>query len=283
MTDSLRAPGRVETRHLFRPLLGELVALLRSLGEEDWERPAVGAWWVRDVVAHLTDVSARRLSYQRDGFVPPPPQEVWSDFPGLVAFLDGLNAEWVRAMRRVSPGVLTDWLAATCGEAVEVYEATDPDAPALFPVAWAGEERSAAWFDVGRDYTEWWHHQQQIRAAVGEPLQTGPRWLAPVLALTVRALPRAYGEVDAAEEGTAVVLRITGLTGGIWSVVRSAGGWALWEGEAANPSARVTVDEDTAWRWLLKAMPGDDAAAKANIEGDERLGRMAFGVVALMA
>jgi hypothetical protein len=24
----------------------------------------------------------------------------------------------------------------------------------MFPVAWAGEERSANWFDVGREYTE---------------------------------------------------------------------------------------------------------------------------------
>ena len=58
----------------------------------------------------------------------------------------------------------------------------DPDAPAVFSVAWAGEDKSAHWFDVAREYTEKWHHQQQIRDAVGRPdlasrrhLHAGPR------------------------------------------------------------------------------------------------------------
>ena len=38
---------------LFRPLLAELVALLRSLAAADWERPTVAPdWRVRDVAAH---------------------------------------------------------------------------------------------------------------------------------------------------------------------------------------------------------------------------------------
>jgi len=54
------------TAHLFPPLHAELIALLRSLTPEDWERPTVaGSWRVRDVVAHLLDVSGRE-------------EEVWS-------------------------------------------------------------------------------------------------------------------------------------------------------------------------------------------------------------
>ena len=33
----------------------------------------------------------------------------------------------------------------------------------------AGEAVSANWFDVAREFTERWHHQQQIRLAIGGP------------------------------------------------------------------------------------------------------------------
>jgi hypothetical protein len=47
--------------------------------------------------------------------------------------------------------------------------ALPPHAEAPFGVAWAGETRSANWLDTGREYTERWHHQMQIRDAVGAP------------------------------------------------------------------------------------------------------------------
>ena len=75
---------------------------------------------------------------------------------------------------------------------VELFRSIDPFAPAHWAVAWAGEEPSAHWFDVGRDYTERWLHQQQIRDAVGAPPLTGREWLHPVLDLFVRARPVAY-------------------------------------------------------------------------------------------
>ena len=50
---------------------------------------------------------------------------------------------------------------------------------AIFSVAWAGESESENWFDVARDYTERWHHQQQIRDAVGRPGYAEPRFSGP--------------------------------------------------------------------------------------------------------
>jgi hypothetical protein len=44
----------------------------------------------------------------------------------------------------------------------------DPFAEAIFSVGWAGEEKSLNWFHIAREYTEKWHHQQQIRLAVGQ-------------------------------------------------------------------------------------------------------------------
>src|SRR5436305_15018442 len=62
---------------LFAPLHRELIALLRGLTPEQWERPTVaGAWRVRDVAAHLLDGMLRRLSRRRSagrpGAVPEP-------------------------------------------------------------------------------------------------------------------------------------------------------------------------------------------------------------------
>jgi hypothetical protein len=65
---------------------------------------------VKDVVAHLLDVELRRLSIQRDGYRAPPPAVRITTYEGLVAYLDGLNAEWTRAAQRPSPRVLIDLL-----------------------------------------------------------------------------------------------------------------------------------------------------------------------------
>ena len=64
----------IETVDLFLPLQHELTSLLRSLAPEDWQRPTVaGAWRVKDIVTHLLDSDLRRLSLNRDGYIPPPP------------------------------------------------------------------------------------------------------------------------------------------------------------------------------------------------------------------
>jgi hypothetical protein len=48
----------------------------------------------------------------------------------------------------------------------ELHASRDPFAMAPYGVSWAGEEKSANWFDTAREFTERWHHQQQIRLAV---------------------------------------------------------------------------------------------------------------------
>ena len=64
----------IDTRHLFRPVSSDLVRLLRSLDAHAWQRPTMaGHWVVRDIVAHLVDLTFRRLSFHRDRLIPPPP------------------------------------------------------------------------------------------------------------------------------------------------------------------------------------------------------------------
>jgi uncharacterized protein (TIGR03083 family) len=261
----------VDTVDLFPGLHEELIALLRGLAPEDWERPTMaGAWRVRDVAAHLLDVSLRKLSGQRDHHRFPPPAEPVDSYASLVRFLNRLNAEWVQVAGRLSPEVLTGLLEWT-GPQVAAYVATvDPHAEAPISVAWAGEDRSESWFDTGREYTEHWHHQAQIRAAVGAPPLDSRRWLHPVLDLAVRALPVAFRGVEA-PEGTALVLDVTGDAGGAWSLVREGGAWRLWRGAAERPATRARLDADAAWRLLFNALPPESARERMTVEGDPAL------------
>lgn len=278
----MKALEPMDVAGLFPEINAELVALLRGLGPEDWERPtAAGAWRVKDVAAHLLDGDVRRLSFQRDGMPVPPPDAPIQGHADLVAFLDRLNADWVRAAQRISPRLLTDLLETTGAEVARLFAGLDPSGPALFSVAWAGEESSENWFDLAREYTERWHHQQQIRDAVGAPGLTSRKWLHPVLDAFLRALPHAYREV-AAEEGAAVAVEITGEAGGEWALVREGGAWRLYRGRPDAPRARVRMDQDTAWRRMTKGLTRDQAAERTEIEGEPGLGEPMLGMLAVM-
>lgn len=277
----LRPLGPVLLLDRFAPLQAELIALLRDLAPGDWQRPTACALWsVKDIVAHLLDDDLRRLSSDRDGL--PPDEDGPDDYASLVVWINRMNAQWVAAARRLSPRVLVDLLELTGPQVVELFRSRDPFAAAHWAVAWAGETESPHWFDVGRDYTERWLHQQQIREAVGAPLLTGKEWLGPVLELFVRAVPRALRGVGGAP-GTAVHVAITGEAGGDWTVRRGAAGWALFAGAAPEAAASVRLSDDTAWRLFSKGLAPGAARERCRMEGDQMLGTAVLGTLAIMA
>jgi uncharacterized protein (TIGR03083 family) len=264
------------TAGLFRELSDELVSLLRSLDAPDWQRPTLaGAWRVRDVAAHLLDGDLRKLSFHRDAHTPPAPAAPITDERDLALWLDALNRQWVETAGRLGPRVLTQLLALSGPEIASFVESLDPQGPALFPVAWAGESASLNWMDTGREYTERWHHQQQIREATGRPGLVALRWLRPVLEISLRALPHAY-RVVVADTGATLRIVIEGEAGGEWLLTREPDRWRLGESygsEAGRVSASVTLSEDTAWRVFFKALSPAAALERVRIEGDPALGR----------
>jgi uncharacterized protein (TIGR03083 family) len=267
----LEPPIPVDTRAFFRPVSTSLVDLLRKLSREDWERPTIARQWVvRDVVAHLLDTTLRRLSFHRDGMKPPPSAETITSERDFVDFINALNAHWIRASKRLSPRVLTDLYERASREVADWFESLSLEAPALFPVSWAGEQASAGWFDVGREFTEVWHHQQQIRMAVGADVPSDPRYLGAVIDVAVRGLPHAFRDVSAAP-GQTVVIDISGPAGGRWTLVRGTERWTLSRGEPSAATARVRLDDDAAWKLLFNALPGDDAARTVRVEGPPHL------------
>jgi len=266
----------LDVRPLFRPLLAELLDVLRGLDAAAWERPTVaGAWRVRDVAAHLLDGDLRKLAAYRDDHLPPLDAPIASD-RDLARLVNGLNASGVAWARRLSPRLLVDLLAITGGWVAALFDALPPDEPARWPVSWAGEATSANWMDTGREYGERWHHQMQIRDAVGAPLLLAPRWLTPLLELSVRALPVAYASVDAGP-GTAVTLDVTGETTGAWTVVREGDAWTVRGGRLAAPDAVVHASADDAWRLFHNALPADALARRVRVEGDAALAAPLLG------
>jgi uncharacterized protein (TIGR03083 family) len=268
---SLRALSVVDARPYFRPAAARLVDVLRALDEKDWLRPTVaGSWRVRDVVAHLIDTALRRLSLDRDGHALPAPARPVATDRDFVAFINALNRDWVNVTGRLSPRVLTDLYAVSSTELAAFFEATALEAPARFPVSWAGESESQAWFDIGREFTEVWHHQMQIRDAVGAAPPAHPEWLRVVLQVGIRVLPHAYRAIDA-DAGSAVVVVITGDGGGRWTLRRDDEAWTIWEGETHAPAARISMTDATAWRLLFNALSPSQAGLAVTAEGDGTL------------
>lgn len=268
---------------VYAQLHGELIALLKSLAPEDWYKPtAAGAWKVRDLVAHLLDSDIRRLSFQRDNAPQVPPEAPINSYRDLVAFLNDLNAVWVKAAQRISPPLLIQLHELTGAQVCELFASLDPFGPALFGVAWAGEEVSENWFDVAREYTEKWHHQQQIRDAVGAPGLLQRQWLYPVLDTFLRGLPHTYRDVSAADE-TRITFLITGEAGGAWTLQRENGAWRLYEGAASDAVSQLRLEQDVAWRLLTKGLSREQAAAQVEIVGQVEFGQPLLGMLAVMA
>lgn len=273
-------PAPLLTAHLFKTLDGKLLELLRSLAIDEWQRPTiVPKWNVRQIVAHLLDTALRRLSFGRDGGTHSGPALSDREVADLV---NRLNAAGVEAYGRLSPSVLITLTAAIIPQLHEYLESLEPFAPATFPVSWAGETESAVWFDIARELTERWHHQQQIRLAVDRPGIMTPELYGPVLECFMRGLPHAYREVPA-RAGSVVEVTVTGECGGTWWLERASSHWVLVTTPARERiDARTAIPQSIAWRVFTKGISRDEAKSQVSISGDEALGAAALGMTAIV-
>jgi hypothetical protein len=124
--------------------------------------------------------------------------------------------------------------------------------------------------DTGREYTEIWHHQMQVRDAVGAPGLLAGRWLLPLLDFSVRALPHAYDSREAAD-GASLALIVPGEERWAWTLVREGGRWELYRGETGRATATVIAEPGSAWRLLFNALPPERAREEITIRGDASL------------
>ena len=272
----------VYTAHLFSGLDALLIEMLRGLSIDDWGKPTPATkWTVKDVAAHLFDGNLRALSFTRDGYFGHPSPS-FNTYAELVAFLNQLNADFILAFKRVSPTVLVDLLASSGKAFSEVMQTLPPDEPAVFSVAWAGQTQSPNWFHIGREYTEKWHHQQQIRAAVGlETTLYAKEFYHPYLQVSMYALPYQYRDVQA-EEGDLIKITVEGEGGGDWFLRHNNQEWNLVGDTACKPTCTITIEESWAWRIFMNAATFEEAKQHTNITGKAELGLPLFKVRAVM-
>jgi hypothetical protein len=101
MKTAIKPLPPILTFHLFPRLDSSLVDLLRALAPEEWENQTVSpSWKVKDVAAHLLDISLRGVSIGRDGYLAENPKITSS--ADLAGFINRLNQEGVALYRRLS-------------------------------------------------------------------------------------------------------------------------------------------------------------------------------------
>ncbi|MCG5215310.1 maleylpyruvate isomerase family mycothiol-dependent enzyme [Streptosporangium sp. KLBMP 9127] len=268
----------IDTRPLYPLDRAYLLDLLGALGPDEWRRPTVPGWDVHDLAAHILHDHMRRLSADRDGYRP---SQVPTGEP-LPELLNRANEEFVAIARGLSPRLLIDLLAHLGPQVDAMWAARDLTAIGTLDVSWAAPDVPApVWLDVARDYTEFWVHQQQIRAAVGRPGATEPELAGPVLDTFARALPHTLRD-HAAPTGTTLRLHVPGPAGGQWTVSRLPDGWTLAEDASVEADADLELDPDTLWRLASRGITPEAAERSASIRGDWSLACAALGILSIV-
>ncbi len=276
----MNTPGPILIADCIPALDQKLVELLETLSPEDWKKQTIAPKWkVEDVVLHLLDGNIRILSIHRDGYFGVPPGTI-NSYDDLLAYLNQLNADWIKAAKRMSPKLVIELFKQTNKEIADYLATIDPFAPALFSVAWAGEERSANWFHWAREYTERWHHQQQIRLAAGKEKELYKReWYHPHLETSMRALAYHYRNFTGKNDEV-LSFEITGEAGGIWHLYHDGNKWIQVENLTATENL-ITIEGEIAWRLFTKGIRKEETSI--NIQGNKQAGEHLLSMLAVMA
>ena len=270
----------IDTIELFPVINDKLISFLKSLSPGDWQRQtAAKKWVIKDVASHLLDGNLRRIAMHRDG---------WLNVVGnidshkdLVNYLNEINADWVKATRRLSPQLIVELLEQTNQQVYEIFKNLDPMEKSIFPVGWAGEDQSKNWFDIAREYTERWLHQQQIRDAVGDRNIMTNELYYPVLTIFMQAWPFACRDTEAVQ-GTILKTLITGDGGGEWFLTKQNNEWRISEPSSAT-SAETIIDGAIAWKLFSKSVRKEDVKEFISIKGERVLAEKILDMVSVMA
>ena len=267
--------------HLLPVLDEKLLTLLRELSPDEWNRQTVASKWkVKDVVAHLLDGNIRILSMLRDGQTLSTPE--LGSFDKLTSWLNHLNAEWVDAMKRVSPQMLIALHEFTGPMYCRYYASLDPFGISPFSVAWAGEAESRNWMHIAREYTEKWIHQQQIREAVQKQELLTREYFHPFFSTLIYALPYTLRHTSV-PDGSMVRVTITGSEGGSWQAVKGVNAWALSENAVEPATAELILSSGIAWKLFSRSLRPEDVRNEVQTTGDPKLAEAALHMVSVMA
>lgn len=275
-------PEKIDVITLLPAIDKLLIKLLQGLSADDWDKQTISPKWkVKDIAAHLLDGNLRTLSMLRDHYYGEKP-EVTNSYADVLDFLNKLNADWVKANQRLSPKVIIDLLKSSGKEYCDFLATLNPGDKAEFSVAWAGENESMNWFHIAREYTEKWHHQQQIRLAIGDDkILLQEKWYLPYLDTSVRALPHHYRNVEGKAHDL-IKFTFVGKSEKSW-FLHFKNGWELFTFVSGEPQCEVRITDENAWKIFTKGMAKKEAMESSEIIGNQRLGEKIFDMIAVMA
>jgi uncharacterized protein (TIGR03083 family) len=260
----------IDVLPLFPQLDSSLIEVLSGLSPEQWNKDTIcKKWKVKDIAAHLLDSAIRRLSIGRDGYQGAAAEINNQD--ELLNYLNNLNADWVNAYERVIPAILISQLNTVQEELYLYFKDLDPAANAMFPVSRAGEKISDNRFDIAREFTERWLHQQQIRQAVGARSLMNRDLYNPFLEICMKALPHHFKDLSSAASKT-ISVEVVGDAGGLWTIVRREKQWEFITAERPADST-VYIDQNIAWMLFSGGIDIYEAGQYWQVTGDQDLGR----------
>ena len=278
----MKKPQAINVIHLLSKIDQLLIELLEGLSLADWQKQTIAPQWkVKDIAVHLLDGNLRTLSMLRDNYFGEQPENI-NAYQDLVNFLNQLNADWVTASKRLSPRVIINLLQSSGKEYCDYLKTLNPTDKATFSVAWAGENESKNWFHIAREYTEKWHHQQQIRLAIGaDKILLEDEFYIPYLDTSIRALPYHYRDTIGTE-GDLIQFIFSGKTDKSWYLKYSEK-WELYTEINEKTNCQVIIPDEFVWRIFTKGMKKDAAIQKASIYGKRAIGLKIFDLIAVMA
>lgn len=264
---------------LFAVERGRLTELLAGLQPGDWQRPSPSpGWTVLGLCCHLIGDDLGLLARHRDGYhgTPAHPGAAEGEF---IAWLDELQAEWVRAARRLSPRLVTELLAWTGPQLAETFRAQDPQARTA-SVSWAGPGPHPAWLDQARELSEYWIHRQQLRQALGRPSDLRADLAGPVLDGLAWAWPYRLAQ-GPAHLGDTATIRLTGPVTRTWHLTAAPAGWQFTGQPGARLAASLTMSTEQAWRLLTNNL---STASQADLTtaGDTAITRILLNTRAII-
>lgn len=245
----------------------DLLAVLRDLGDDDWDRPALPGWTVQDVLAHLA-----HLESEAAGMPQPEGGEIDVESRANQPMPTDLTHVGVEARRGRSAAELLNEFETACARRRGVFaglDLTDPSQPAPGIVGALGWDLATLLRNRPIDL---WVHEQDIRRATGRPLTTTGVGAVHVAGIMTRAFPVALRRLPV---GTAVVAEISGPQGRVLAARVGEDGRAAPFDPSEGSDVTLEMDDVT---WLrLTGGRVDPADADVTVTGDEGTAAVVLG------
>lgn len=232
----------------------DLLEVVRDLEPQDWDRPALPGWSVKDVVAHLAHLESEAAGMDQPEGGRPDLKSVHNQ-----PMPTDLTELGVQARRRRSAAEVLEEFETACVHRHEMLaglDLSDPRAPAPGLVG-----------ELGWDLRTWlrnrpidlWVHEQDIRRATGRPMVTTTTGAAHVAGVMTAAFPAALRKLPV---GTSVVAHVSGPQGRVLTARVGEDGRAAPFDPSEGSDVTLEMDDAT---WL-QLTGGRIAPAEAQVE-----------------